>query len=383
MERRAMASKAQLPAAFSLYLDLLRFAAAVLVYLNHLAQFPFGATVAAGARGSPLEFYGAPAVALFFVLSGYVIGYVVDTRERDARGYAISRLSRLYSVVAVALVLTLLLDSIGQRIDPALYASPAVAPKPVTAGGYLASFLLINEFQAFGFHGIGPGSNGPWWSLSFEAAYYLVAGVVLFARPRVALIVALAILCIVGRTIAALLPLWLLGFLLYRQREALARAMPLPWLFWLGSVAAFAAIPWLLGASAGMNFGVHFPWARKELNRNLAQDYAVALAIAVHLVATYRLLADRRAAPARATRVIRFLGAMTFPLYAMHRPAMFFLAAITPWPRYSAASIACATLAIGLGIALITPQCERLKRWLRDLLGAVWPMRAVAVPEPA
>jgi len=337
---------------------------------------------ARGAPLSPLELYGAPAVTVFFVLSGYVIAYVVATRERDARTFTISRISRLYSVVVPALAVTLMLDLWGASINPVLYASRIVSPEPITATGYVASFFLVNEFQAFGFHGIGPGSNGPWWSLSFEAAYYLLAGVALFARRGIAIIAGLIILAIVGRTIIALLPLWALGYFLFRWRETLASALPHPRLCWVLSIGAILAIPWLLRSSPDMNFGVHFPWARQELNRNLAQDYAIAVAIAVHLVAADKMLAGVTWSPARAVPVIRFLGATTFPLYALHRPAMFFLAAISPWPAASVAGIAFVTVAIAIGVALATPLCDWLKVVLRDGLSRVWRPRSLAVVAP-
>lgn len=378
-----MTDKATLSLSYSLYLDVLRFTAALAVYLNHIAKFPFVPPVAQGTALSPLELYGAPAVTVFFVLSGYVIAYVVATRERDARTFTISRLSRLYSVVIPALAVTLVLDRWGASIDPVLYASRAVSPEPMTATGYVASFFLVNEFQAFGFHGIGPGSNGPWWSLSFEAAYYLVAGVALFARRSVAIIAGLIILALVGRTIVALLPLWALGYFLFRWREPLARALPRPRLCWILSIGAILAIPWLLPSSPDMNFGVHFPWARAELNRNLAQDYAVAIAVAVHLVAADKMLAGVTRAPARAVPVIRFLGATTFPLYALHRPAMFLLAAISPWPAASVAGIVFVTVAVAVGVAFATPLCEWLKVVLRDGLSRAWPPRSVTVDDSA
>lgn len=378
-----MTDKAELPLSYSLYLDILRFTAALAVYLSHIAVFPFVEPVASGAARSPLALYGTPAVTVFFVLSGYVIAYVVATRERDARTFAISRISRLYSVVIPALAVTLLLDRWGASIDPVLYARGFVAAEPVTTTGYVASFFLLNEFQAFGFHGIMPGSNGPWWSLSFEAAYYLLAGVAVFARRWVAVIAGLIIFAIVGRTIVALLPLWALGYFLFRWRETLVRALPLPQLCWILSTGAFLAIPWLVRSSPDMNFGVHFPWGLRELNRNLAQDYALAFAVAVHLVAADKLLAGATWSPSRSIPVIRFLGATTFPLYAMHRPAMIFLLAVSPWPAASVESIAFVTVAIAVGVAFATPLCDGLKVVLRDRLARAWPPRSVAVGAPA
>src|SRR3954451_14311241 len=76
--------------ALSVYLDLIRFAAAVVVVLSHswLILFP----------GLPLHWPGPGAVIVFFVLSGFVIALVTDARDRTLTDYALSRLSRLWSV---------------------------------------------------------------------------------------------------------------------------------------------------------------------------------------------------------------------------------------------------------------------------------------------
>ena len=88
--------------AFSIYLDLVRFVAAVLVYLWHSNQKAIvdGPVFAGG--------YGPSAVIVFFVLSGFVIAYVVETKERDWRRYLAGRGARIYSVVVPVVVLTLL-----------------------------------------------------------------------------------------------------------------------------------------------------------------------------------------------------------------------------------------------------------------------------------
>jgi peptidoglycan/LPS O-acetylase OafA/YrhL len=55
---------------------------------------------------------GAEAVDVFFVLSGFVIGYATDSRERTPLTYAINRLARIYSVAIPALAATFILDGI-------------------------------------------------------------------------------------------------------------------------------------------------------------------------------------------------------------------------------------------------------------------------------
>ena len=152
--------------AFSLALDGVRFLAALFVLFDHLSSAPFTQNVIPARLGA----YGDIAVTVFFVLSGYVIAHVVATREQNAADYAMARLSRLYSVVLPALLLTCAADALGAWLDPAFYAEQKVLWQPVSAAGYVSSALFVNEFQIFGFGGIAPGSNAPFWSLSFEAA---------------------------------------------------------------------------------------------------------------------------------------------------------------------------------------------------------------------
>ena len=76
--------------ALSVYLDFLRFSAAIVVLLAHLGEIFF--------PGWALPFPGKDAVIVFFVLSGFVVAFVADTKERHWADFAISRYSRLGSV---------------------------------------------------------------------------------------------------------------------------------------------------------------------------------------------------------------------------------------------------------------------------------------------
>lgn len=122
---------------FSLYLDVVRLAAALLVFQSHTNFRLLTASI------PRLSAYGHSAVVVFFVLSGYVIAYVVDTRERDARRYAISRGARIYSVVVPALALALVLDSIGRYINPSTYIGQA--PHDSWFARVMATLTFSNE----------------------------------------------------------------------------------------------------------------------------------------------------------------------------------------------------------------------------------------------
>src|SRR3954469_21106348 len=82
-------------AALSVYLDLIRFGAALVVVLSHAWLILFPAV--------PLHWPGPAAVIVFFVLSGFVIAYVTDGHDRTLADYALNRLSRLGSVGLPAL----------------------------------------------------------------------------------------------------------------------------------------------------------------------------------------------------------------------------------------------------------------------------------------
>ena len=105
-----------MPRGLSLYLDVLRFAASIEVFLFHFVA------ITDPLRGQPVwTAFGAEAVIIFFVLSGYVISYAAVNRDRSVSHYATSRLSRVFSVSVPVLLLTVVLDCFGHRLYPAFY----------------------------------------------------------------------------------------------------------------------------------------------------------------------------------------------------------------------------------------------------------------------
>jgi peptidoglycan/LPS O-acetylase OafA/YrhL len=348
-----------MPLLFSLYLDLVRFAAALAVFLDHLSTEPFSRDVVRSGLGQ----YGEIAVTIFFLLSGYVISHVAATRERSAAAYFSSRAARLYSVVLVALLLTFVLDRVGVALNPDFYATPKVLAKPVSWQGYLSALLFLNEYQVFGFNGIAPGSNGPYWSLSFEASYYLIAGLILFSRravwvPLVALLLALA-----GKTITALLPVWALGFVLYRAQDRCRMTAGIAWPALLGSGAALLAVPFFYHVDSGAYW---FPYGRGPFNRDVLQDYLVAAIFALHLLAARSIFIGGGRYSVQS--LVRWLGALTFPLYCMHYPVLSLAAAISPWRRSSLAHVAFECAATALLVAAVSPLCDMLKERMRAAL---------------
>ncbi|HJY52187.1 MAG TPA: hypothetical protein VJ349_26610, partial [Stellaceae bacterium] len=76
-----------------------------------------------------------------------------------------------------------------------------------------------------------PGFNVPYWSLNYEAWYYVLfaAAIFLRGRPRIAALIAAALLA--GPRILSLLPVWLMGVAAWRWRAELPWQLGRPLVF--------------------------------------------------------------------------------------------------------------------------------------------------------
>jgi peptidoglycan/LPS O-acetylase OafA/YrhL len=344
-----------------------RFIAAFGVFLNHIASIPFTYGVVWG----PLR-NGDACVMIFFVLSGYIIAFVTLTRENSAKEYFVSRFSRMYSVVLIALALTYLLDISGMSINPHLYQIQKILWKPESWTGYISSLFFVNEFQIFQFGGISPGTNAPFWSLSFEVVYYVVFGLFIFTPWRIALPAAAFLLWMAGKTIVALMPVWFLGYALYQVRDRFRFPNWIAIVVFFSSAIFIALMPEVGYWLPSDNFGFTFPWGVMPFNRNLMFDYQVAIAFSLHLIAARQIFNSNMQSPERIERPIRWLGSITFPLYCIHYPALCFSRAISPWGPWTVLNFIFMAVAALLLAALLTPLCDNLKiilrNWLRSML---------------
>lgn len=188
----------------SLWLDVLRAVATLVVVFSHFAYARFS--------GGDLQWFrdynfGSDAVVVIFVVSGFVIAFAAG-RDGTAGAYAFNRLTRLWSVLIPALILTLVFDRYGSALTPAAYPAGYYAPQTI-ADKLIRGVTFSNEFRSL--ERLRLGTNGPLWSLSYEAVYYALFGVAIFwtgARRMVAIV---AIAAIAGLPILMLMPAWLMG----------------------------------------------------------------------------------------------------------------------------------------------------------------------------
>lgn len=356
----------------SLYLDLLRFLAAFVVFVQHFSWEHFS-----GGLLWQIGPYGAQAVIVFFVLSGYVIGYVTGRPGTNARGYALDRAARLYSVVLPALLLTFVLDAIGRHLSPELYSGGWVNSSEPLVSQFLRNGLFLNQIWFIDTH---PGTNVPYWSMGYEPWYYLIFGLVLFLPRRWGACAALAAMAIVGPRVVAMFGCWLFGFAAYRlSARGWPRSRGLGIALFVGAPLAWAMFEYGMQA-----YGLRATQQLSQHRWELWQDQVVGLAWATHLLGLSAVapLVGRLLFPLAGT--IRWLAGRSFTLYLMQLPVMQFLRVLSPFSRFSWEGRALITLGTLAVVAVLAEATERRKSWWRRrfgyLLSRIFPERAPVPP---
>ncbi|MCO6419584.1 acyltransferase [Siccirubricoccus sp. KC 17139] len=345
-----------MPSALSIYLDAIRLAAALVVFVGHIsgARFTGGLFWQVGP-------YMDEAVTIFFVMSGFVIGHVVFDRRESAAAYAINRAARIASVAVPALMATLLLDTLGRAVNPGLYGAWWGFSDQDLPLQYLTSLLFVNQIW---YLKLIPGSNLPYWSLGYEVWYYAIFGAAVFVRGRARYAAVLLLCAACGPAMLALFPVWLLGLL--AQRLAAANRLPAG-----PGLALFLAT--LLGLGLYLPYQNGHPGLIPTLPEVFAQprathDYLTGLLVAANLVAFRAAAAWLGPLLLPFGRAIRWAAGATFTLYLFHLPVAQFLAALIPLaPDHKVTRLAVFGLSLVACFAIAEVTERRKEGWRRLL----------------
>ncbi|MCZ2836044.1 acyltransferase family protein [Modestobacter sp. VKM Ac-2985] len=305
-------------------LDALRGIAAVLVVLGHSRDSLFSARDLDQSASGVFRLLLVPtsfaqeAVAVFFVISGYLVGGQVLRQAREDRfrwgDYLAKRLSRLWIVLLPGLVLTAVIDSIAIRVDAG--AVDAVGPQPILgldAAACNALFLMPTRCATYG-------TNTSLWSLAYEFWFYVAfAGATTAwyamvnrrtARFGLALVpLAISVLAF-GVELLWLFPAWLVGVLVAEARARCAgghrpagrRTARRAMMAWLGSVALLLGISLASSATSPAAY-ITYP--------------LVALG-SVPIV--WMCLDSSHGKPRRWVSIGSWVGGWSYSMYVFHRP---------------------------------------------------------------
>lgn len=364
----------------SLYLDAVRLAAALVLFIVHAHYLLPG--------GMPglwrLSQLGAEAGTVFFVLSGFVIAHVVHTRESRATDYLAARFSRLYSVVLPALLATVVLDLAGAALAPDDYA----ASMQSGAWGIVASLLFANEIW---FIGIRPLSNTPFWSLGYEFWYYMIYAAVCYVPGRdrkCAVVLLIGLVC--GPKILLLMPVWLLGVAAYAMAGRVRPNRPAAVLLAIVTAGGLAVLAtsgakaqWHAFTLAALDVPAHMLGASGHvLYRSV---FGVLVMLHVIAMATVAPLFDM--AWRACERPIRAVSAYTFAIYLFHFPTLKCLVAATAPAGLGKLQAPVVIVAAFAMISVFHVACERLRPALKlrfkAWLGAVAGLRSGSRPTAA
>lgn len=359
--------------ATSVLLDIFRFGLALTVVLSHFVTPPVYEP-----RGPYLYEYGSAAVGAFFVLSGLVIRGLEHRGPVSPRSFAAERSSRLLSVSLVALAVTCIFDPFSYHASPALYSIQFEYTLNHYALRVITNGVLFA--QPWGLR-IDPFSNGVFWSLSFEAAFYAMYGLWQYGKTPAARWGAAALALACGPQIMLMMIFWLLGVQLYDVAVAGRSVKRWGWEWILPGVAfGVTCLFWLhhKNLSPGDKLLRHMlPMGANTEQLRIAgaahdgrasyYDMAGGMLTYVVLLAFLPLLKRASLKPGRWVNIARFAGETTYPLYLLHCPILMLAASLALYDRNSVPQKVALVLGVVVLSALVVRPADRFKRYLRKL----------------
>lgn len=350
----------------SVYLDLLRFTAAMLVFIVHANYDRFTGGLPGLWRVGTL---GNDAVMIFFVLSGFVIAYVSETREKNGALYFTARISRLWSIAIPALLLTITLDYTGKWLAPEMYNGDWFQDSN-PAFRVIANIFFINELW---FWSIRPFSNGPYWSIGYEFWYYAIyaASFFLEGKTRYFTIGFLAIL--VGPKILLLFPVWWAGVWAYRTNLAnnLSKISSI-FLFFITII--FYLVARLTGVIDHLDDVVKYFFGNTFVSYNLKwsqyflSSYLIGFLLAINFIAMRRISCILNLNKIPLERVITYLASFTFSLYLFHYPLLQFFAALCDYSQIKYLKTSIVILGTLTVVWILGSWAERQKYLIREII---------------
>lgn len=314
----------------SVHLDAIRGLAALLVFWSHVRALffvPYASVLNRNTLVKILYFldgFGHASVMIFFVLSGFLISSSVfrslETNRWSWGWYTKNRLTRLYVVLVPALLLCAFWDQLGMYLFglDGVYGIgrhytnilPGNIHSLSSAAIWFGNLFFLQTILVPPY-----GSDSPLWSLSSEFWYYVLFPLCVFVLSRrlsgrlrlVCSFCAVAVAALAGKKILLDFPVWLMGMALC----LLPAAPP-------------AVRRWLCPCSSLLLIGVLLILRSNRIQSETGGDYLLAGTFTFFL---YGVLGSRNCVPKLYERLARFFSGISYTLYLVHMPFLFFVTA--------------------------------------------------------
>ncbi len=353
----------------SIVLDIVRVGAAIAVAGGHITQRFFS-------TGLPdLVPISRASVAVFFVLSGFVIRHVTLRRSTTLGGYLMDRASRIYSVAAPALLITAITAYIAFRVNPEFYGFWHSDLSP--AASLLANFTFMAENWTLD---IRPLTNPPFWSLNYEVIYYLLYGFGFYLTGYRRWVLVAVVSIIAGPKILLLFPVWFIGCYahdVYQRWNAEGTAANHldRLILAIGVAVAGLLIAGVLsptfrhGAMAARDYMKAKGEEWQLGNTGGAVTFVLFGVLGTPFLLRVMLLVRNWAVDveSKTVRAVRFVAEGTFPIYLLHFPLYVVIAACIPYNHASLLQKGLIVSAVVVLGVLIGHPCNVLKLKIRAL----------------
>lgn len=358
-------------------LDGLRGVAALLVVFYHIFE---GLSFAAGGTLITTINHGYLAVDFFFILSGFVIGYAYDDRlgkTMSLGNFFKRRLIRLHPMIVMGAVI----GAVTFCIQGSVQWDGTKITTSMVMLALLCAMFFIPAVPGVRYEVRGNGEmfplNGPSWSLFFEYIGNILYALFIHRLSKKALAILVGILGVflawfalfdvsgygmigvgwtldsvnfLGGSLRMLFP-FTMGMLLSRH----FRPMQIRGAFWICSIVLL------------LLFCVPYIESNGPISLN-------GLFEAVCILFVFPILvwigASGKTTDKRSTQICKFLGDISFPLYAVHYPLMYlFYAWLIDNKLYTFGEVWPTTLMVYIGSILLAYLClkcydEPARRWL-------------------
>ncbi len=354
-------------------LDGLRGIAALVVVAHHamLTIGPLAAPYFGKPTGSPLAdllvysplhlaWAGTEAVLVFFVLSGLVLVRSVANHDVQWERYYPSRMARLYLPVVAAAGLAWISFLLWHRESSGISEWLDAAPRTYSLSMFLSDSTLLDGTS---------GGVTPLWTLRWEVFFSLLlpAYVLLARRVRFRCLVPCAILVsalgvLGGNQALTMMPVFAIGAAIAVSPQALespSRRLLLVNRRWRGLVGGAA----LLASALLVDANWWTPSIREE-SWSLALAHIGVLAGVVGIVAL--AIAWRPWQALLESRVVQWLGAVSFSLYLVHEPIIKAAAYTFPGSARAVAVAVVVSFLVAQGFFMLVERpVHRLSRRIR------------------
>jgi peptidoglycan/LPS O-acetylase OafA/YrhL len=335
----------------SLYLDLCRALAAFTVVLHHFRDDQFS--------GGYISWfsYGNDAVMVFFVLSGFVIGYVSETKERSKEVFLYKRLSRLWSVLVPAVLFAVVADILYTRFY--LHTGTDWSGLLNTAKNSILfnneTWTVQNRFE----------TNKALWSLAYEFWYYIFFLLLFMVNKPAKWLFFLVVVLFTGYKIVLLFPIWLLGYLIFRYRHKIKWAPATArYGFFVSLILLLALL--IIGQSFESGFRISYLFTETyplHNSKQLIYQYMIGFAVFLHLYFAVQHLSARSHPPAFLAffeKPIRFCASISFAVYCFHESIYYLVKGIFKYDVYNKVHVAGA---FALSMLVLITICVIVERW--------------------